>query len=126
MLGHLPLLVRIENAVVACCRYLGKLFWPANRSVFYPRPGSWPVLTALLASLLLRLGRVYEAINQFQETLRHKPDFAEAHNNLAYAFRGQGRLDTYAPESAKRLGVRLSSAAFESTRKVIPIVSHHP
>src|ERR1019366_1262978 len=32
---------------------------------------------------------------------------------------------TYAPENAKRLGVRLSSAAFESTRKVILIVRHH-
>jgi hypothetical protein len=31
---------------------------------------------------------------------------------------------TYAPENAKRLGVRLSSAAFESTRKVTLIVRH--
>ncbi len=32
---------------------------------------------------------------------------------------------THAPESAKRLGVRLSSAAFESARKVMAIVRHH-
>ena len=53
MLGHLPVLARVENAVVACCRYLGKLFWPVNLSVFYPHPGYWPVLTALLAGLVL-------------------------------------------------------------------------
>jgi len=30
------------------CRYLGKLFWPANLSVFYPHPGSWPAAPVIL------------------------------------------------------------------------------
>jgi len=32
---------------------------------------------------------------------------------------------SHAPENAKHLGVRLSSAAFWSERKVLPIVRHH-
>jgi Flp pilus assembly protein TadD len=35
--------------------------------------------------LLLKIGRVDEAIVHFQETLRIKPDFAEAHNSLGAA-----------------------------------------
>ena len=49
----LPLGARIGNALVSYCRYLGKLAWPANLTVFYPHPGQWPVGEVLLAGGLL-------------------------------------------------------------------------
>ena len=36
-----PALLRLENALVACARYLGKTFWPENLAVPYPHPGHW-------------------------------------------------------------------------------------
>jgi Tfp pilus assembly protein PilF len=42
-LGGLPMGARVENALVSCLRYLGKMFWPANLSIIYPLPvGHWP------------------------------------------------------------------------------------
>ena len=38
----LPLAARLQNAVVAYGRYLGKLFYPVNLAFFYPHPGYWP------------------------------------------------------------------------------------
>jgi Flp pilus assembly protein TadD len=49
----LPPGFRFENALIAYCRYLGKLFWPADLTVFYPYPGHWPVGQVLLAGLAL-------------------------------------------------------------------------
>ncbi len=49
----LPLGARGANALVSGCRYLGKLFWPADLAVFYPHPGHWPLTTVLLAGGLL-------------------------------------------------------------------------
>ncbi|HXW64805.1 MAG TPA: tetratricopeptide repeat protein [Burkholderiaceae bacterium] len=37
-------------------------------------------------------GRMSEAIEQFEQALKIKPDFAEAHNNLGIAFRETGRM----------------------------------
>jgi len=34
--------MRLGNALVSCVRYLGKTFWPAELSPFYPHPGWWP------------------------------------------------------------------------------------
>lgn len=47
-LDHLPLDVRIANAVVAYATYLRKMAWPTDLAVFYPHPGLWPwgVITA--------------------------------------------------------------------------------
>ena len=33
---------RVGNALVAFCRYFGKMLWPARLCVFYPHPGHWP------------------------------------------------------------------------------------
>ena len=44
---------RLQNSVVAYCRYLGKLFWPTELSVFYPHPGFWPVLVVIAACAVL-------------------------------------------------------------------------
>lgn len=45
--------LRLGNALVACVRYLAKLFWPADLCAFYPHPGRWPFPDVLLAGLLL-------------------------------------------------------------------------
>jgi len=39
---EVPLLARLGNALVAYCRYLGKLFWPANLSSFIRTPVPGP------------------------------------------------------------------------------------
>ena len=51
--GEMPLGARAGNALISGCRYLGKLFWPTDLAVFYPRPGHWPAVWVLLAGLLL-------------------------------------------------------------------------
>jgi Flp pilus assembly protein TadD len=53
-LERYPLLVRVENSLVAYVAYLGKLFWPSNLAVFYPHPGAnLPLWKAAGAGLLL-------------------------------------------------------------------------
>ena len=51
--ASLPLDARGGNALMACSRYLSKLFWPANLAVFYPHPGYWPPARVVLAGLWL-------------------------------------------------------------------------
>ncbi len=50
-----PFPIRVENAMVAYVRYLGKAFWPSHLSLLYPHPGSslrvWQVLAALVVLL---------------------------------------------------------------------------
>jgi len=49
-----PLGVRVANALIAYCRYLGKCFVPARLAVFYPDLGDQPPsLDTALAALLL-------------------------------------------------------------------------
>src|SRR6478736_4397547 len=50
---HLPLGARVANAVVAYARYLGKTFWPAELSAYYPHPIHWPDAVVVGAVLLL-------------------------------------------------------------------------
>ena len=50
---NLPLGARTANALISYGRYLGKLFWPADLAVFYPRPGHWPLGMVLLAGGLV-------------------------------------------------------------------------
>jgi tetratricopeptide (TPR) repeat protein len=45
----LPLGARVGNALISYCRYLEKLFWPTELTVFYSHPGQWPVGKVLLA-----------------------------------------------------------------------------
>ena len=49
----LPLWPRLSNALVACLRYMGKLFWPSHLALPYPYPGGWPLALVLLALLAL-------------------------------------------------------------------------
>ena len=48
-----PLGARVGNALISYGRYLGKLFWPTELAVFYPRPGHWPLGKVLLAGGLI-------------------------------------------------------------------------
>ncbi len=52
-----PFPARLENAVVAYVRYLGKAFWPSNLVAIYPHPGNslsaWQVSAALLLLLAI-------------------------------------------------------------------------
>ena len=50
---NLPLGARSGNALISCCRYLGKMFWPTDLAVFYPHPGYWPLEQVLLAGVFL-------------------------------------------------------------------------
>jgi tetratricopeptide (TPR) repeat protein len=52
-LGKLPFGLRAANALVAYADYLGKIFWPADLSIFYPHPGHLPWPPVLLAGIFL-------------------------------------------------------------------------
>jgi tetratricopeptide (TPR) repeat protein len=64
-----PFHVRVENAIVCYVRYMGKAFWPANLSPYYPYPGNslsvWQVggslalLTAISILVFLHRQRRY-------------------------------------------------------------------
>jgi protein O-mannosyl-transferase len=50
---NLRLGARGANALVSYCRYLGKLFWPADLAIFYPHPGHWALEKVVLAGGLV-------------------------------------------------------------------------
>lgn len=52
--GATPI-ARLANALVAYCRYLGKLVWPSHLAVFYPLP-TFLAIEVLVAAALLLLG----------------------------------------------------------------------
>jgi Tfp pilus assembly protein PilF len=70
-----PLLLRIENALVSYGKYIGKMIWPQNLSVYYPFPdmvsagqlmGAVVVLVSLSALAIWGLkGRPYLAVGWF-------------------------------------------------------------
>ena len=52
-LAYLPLSLRCENALISCCRYLVKMFWPTGLAAFYPHPGRWPMGNVIAAGVFL-------------------------------------------------------------------------
>jgi tetratricopeptide (TPR) repeat protein len=50
---NLSLGARVGNALISCCRYLGKMIWPTDLAVFYPHPRYWPLEKVLLAGVFL-------------------------------------------------------------------------
>ena len=44
---------RVANALVSYARYLGKTFWPENLVIFYPHPGTWPLLSVAGSAVVL-------------------------------------------------------------------------
>lgn len=70
VLVGLPLTDRLANALVSYCRYLGKLFWPADLAVCYPWVGHWPLTTvAAAAGLLLVISGVAIGLRRTQPHL---------------------------------------------------------
>ena len=49
----MPFSLRVENALVACMHYLGKIFWPVDLCAFYPLPDLWPLPAILISALVL-------------------------------------------------------------------------
>lgn len=49
----LPMISRIENAVVSFMHYISKMLWPERLAVFYPYFPSWPLRQVFGAGLLL-------------------------------------------------------------------------
>jgi Flp pilus assembly protein TadD len=47
--------LRFENIAVSYVRYLGKLLWPSELTVFYPLPPSWSVVTVVACCVALAL-----------------------------------------------------------------------
>lgn len=52
---RVPLSTRLAEAPVSCLAYLGKMFWPANLAIVYPRSDQaallWPTAVVLLGAL---------------------------------------------------------------------------
>lgn len=48
-----PLLLRVENSLVAYVKYLVKIFWPVDLGVLYPMPGSLPLWQVAGSMLVL-------------------------------------------------------------------------
>jgi protein O-mannosyl-transferase len=65
-----------------------------------------------LGTALDKQGQVDKAIDQYQETLRLQPEFAEAHNNLGYALGRRGQLDAAITEH--REAIRLKPSCIEA------------
>jgi hypothetical protein len=59
----LPFGARVENALIAHCRYLVKMFWPTDLAVFYPHPGDWPMAKVLLAGSFLAVISIILLVN---------------------------------------------------------------
>jgi protein O-mannosyl-transferase len=59
---QLPVLARINNAVVSYVLYIWQMLWPVNLAVFYPHPENRLALWEILLSLLLLLGITATAI----------------------------------------------------------------
>jgi tetratricopeptide (TPR) repeat protein len=61
-LDAIPFLLRIENALIAYVKYIGKTFWPHDLAVLYPLPLSfplWQVICSLLVLLLVSAATVW-------------------------------------------------------------------
>jgi tetratricopeptide (TPR) repeat protein len=67
----LPLPLRLQNAAVAYVAYIGKAFWPARLSIFYPYPEGGPSWTVLGLALLLLV-----ALTVLSLRLRRQPYLA--------------------------------------------------
>jgi Flp pilus assembly protein TadD len=50
---NMPMGARVGNTLISYCRYLGKIFWPTDLSIFYPHHKYWPLEQVLLAASFL-------------------------------------------------------------------------
>jgi Tfp pilus assembly protein PilF len=79
---------------------------------------------AELGALLRRLGRIEEAVAQFQDALalatakmERDPTFAYAHSDLAFVYRAMG--DSEAAEQADQRAVELGRRSNDEERRVV-------
>lgn len=54
-LQNIPILIRIGNAAIAYCKYILKMFWPSNLSIFYPYPIESITLSQIIGAAILLL-----------------------------------------------------------------------
>jgi hypothetical protein len=59
---QLPVLARINNAVVSYVAYIWQMLWPVKLAVFYPHPENRLPLWEIILSLLLLIGTTAAAI----------------------------------------------------------------
>jgi tetratricopeptide (TPR) repeat protein len=52
-LNDVSILLRIENALVSCIKYIVKMIWPTKLAIFYPYPETVPLWQTLCAVALL-------------------------------------------------------------------------
>jgi tetratricopeptide (TPR) repeat protein len=53
IMGNLSIGLRLENAAVSYCRYLAKMFWPVDLTLFYPFPAQLKLVLVVLAIAFL-------------------------------------------------------------------------
>jgi Tfp pilus assembly protein PilF len=57
---HMPLSVRVSNALVSYATYLRRVFWPHDLAIYYPHPGTdlpiWQVGIALVVLVAITIG----------------------------------------------------------------------
>jgi protein O-mannosyl-transferase len=53
--GEVPIGLRFENAIVSYMKYMWKMIWPSNLTVFYPYPESIPLWQIIVAPMLIIL-----------------------------------------------------------------------
>jgi protein O-mannosyl-transferase len=121
--GRIPMNARwiAPLARVLLLAALGTLTWRQSsmyqdsetlyRATLQRNPGSWMAHNNL-GSILMKTGRVPEAIEEFEAALRIRPDYAEAHNNLGNVLEEiPGRL----PEAVTHLRAALRARPGEAT-----------
>jgi tetratricopeptide (TPR) repeat protein len=52
-LARMPVLGRVNNALISYVGYMGKCFWPVDLAIYYPYPYHQPIWLAMAAVLLL-------------------------------------------------------------------------
>lgn len=60
-LKEIPLQLRIENALIAYVKYIGKTFWPDDLAFFYPFPLAiewWQIICSLLILLIISVAAI--------------------------------------------------------------------
>ena len=55
----LPLGARVENALISCLRYIGKMVWPSHLAGLYLRSGQWPLWLAALAGVVVLIVSIF-------------------------------------------------------------------
>jgi protein O-mannosyl-transferase len=81
------------------------------RTTIARNPNAW-MAQNMLAYALAEKGQIDEAISQYQQGLRVKPDDAGAHNNLGVALLGKGQIDEAI--SQYREAIRLKPDYFDA------------